>query len=123
MKLPYFSQRNNFVSTKCVFAKEKVHNVTSSNKPSTSKGSTDISYTKEPVRDQITSSQHLTVPSISSNQEHSKEPIRDRIIKTNRPKAPTTNIVNYELPLSETPGSEKFLVTNYQDNSTKNTTL
>ena len=69
----------------------------SSNKSITLKGSTDIFYTKEPseepVKEQITSSQHSTVTSISSNQEHSKEPIRDRKIKTNRPNAPTTTII------------------------------
>ena len=75
---------------------EIVYNVTSSNKSTTLKGSTDISYTKErskePVRDQIMSSQHSAVPSISSNQEHSREP-RDRKIKTNIPNAPTATIV------------------------------
>ena len=66
-------------------------------KSTTSRGSTDISYTKErskePVRDQITSSEHLTLSSIGSNPEHSKEPIRDRKIKTNRPNAPTVTIM------------------------------
>ena len=75
---------------------EIVYNVTSSNKSTTLKGSTDISYTKErskePVRDQIMSSQHLAVPSNSSNQEHSREP-RDRKIKTNIPNAPTATII------------------------------
>ena len=62
------------------FNKEIVHNVTSSNKLTTSKDSVDISCTKEcskePARDQITPSKHPTVPSINSNQAHSKEPIR-----------------------------------------------
>ena len=67
------------------FNKKIVHNVTSSNKFTTSKDSINISCTKEcskePVRDQITPSKH------------SKEPIRDRKIKTNRPNAPTTTII------------------------------
>ena len=50
--------------------KEIVHNVTSSNKSTNSKGSTNISYTKE----------------------RSKEPVRDRKTKTNRPNALTTTI-------------------------------
>ena len=79
------------------FNKEIVHNVTSSNKSTTSKDSINISCTKEcskvPVRDQITPSKHSTVPSINSNQAHSKEPIRERKIKTNRPNAPTTTII------------------------------
>ena len=79
------------------FNKEIVHNVTSSNKLTTSKDSIDISCTKEcskePVRDQITPSKHSTVPSINSNRTLSNEPIRDRKIKTNRPNAPTTTII------------------------------
>ena len=71
------------------FNKEIVNNV--------SKDSIDISCTKEcskePVRDQIAPSKHLTVTSINSNEAHSKEPIRDRKIKTNRPNAPTTTII------------------------------
>ena len=101
---------NNFVSTNrfsCLnnyeqfennvdFNKEIAH-VTPSNILTTSKDSTDISHSKEcskePIRDQITSSQHSTSPNISSNQEHSKEPIRGRKIKTNKPNAPTTTII------------------------------
>ena len=51
--------------------KEIVHNVTSSNISTNSKGSTYISYTKE----------------------RSKEPVRDRKIKTNRAIDPTTTII------------------------------
>ena len=47
---------------------------------------------KEPIRDQIPSSQHSALPNVSSNQEHSKEPIRDRKIKTKRPNARATTI-------------------------------
>ena len=79
------------------FNKEIVHNVTSSNKLTTSKDSINISCTKEcskePVTDEITPSKDSTVSSINSNQAHSKEPIRDRKIKTNRPNAPTTTII------------------------------
>ena len=63
------------------FNKEIAH-VTSSNLLTTSKGSTDISHSKErskePIRNQITSSQHSTLPNINSNQEHSKELIRGK---------------------------------------------
>ena len=79
------------------FNKEIVHNVTSSNKLTTSKDSINIpctkEFSKEPVRDQITPSKHSTVPSINSNQANSTEHIRDRKIKTNRPNAPTTTII------------------------------
>ena len=79
------------------FNKEIVHNVTSSNKLTTSNDAINISCTKEcskePIRDQITPSKHSTVPSINSNQALSKEPIRDRKIKTDRPNAPTTTII------------------------------
>ena len=66
--LKNYSQFENSID----FNKEIVHNVTSSNKLTTSKDSINISCTKEcskePVRDQITPSKH------------SKEPIRDRKI-------------------------------------------
>ena len=56
------------------FNKEIAHNVTLSNKSTNSKDSTNISFTKdrsnESVRDQITSSQYLTEPSINSNQKN-----------------------------------------------------
>ena len=56
------------------FNKEIAHNVTLSNKSTNSKDSTNISFTKdrsnESVRDQITSSQDLTEPSINSNQKN-----------------------------------------------------
>ena len=97
-----FSCLNNYeqLENSVDFNKEIAH-VTSSNILTTSKDSIDISYSKErskePIRDQITSSQHSTLSNISSNQEHSKEPIRDRKIKTNRPNAPTTTIVGHSI--------------------------
>ena len=57
-----FSCLNNYelIEKSVDFSKERAHNVTSSNKSTTLKGSTDISYTKkpskEPAKDQITPS-------------------------------------------------------------------
>ena len=98
------------------FNKEIAHNVTLSNKSTNSKDSTNISFTKdrsnESVRDQITSSQYLTEPSINSNQKN--------LLETE--KLSRTDQTLLQLPLSEIPRSKRFLVTNYQDNSTINTT-
>ena len=86
------TKSNNFVSPKqssclnrnnlkiALISTNKIsQNVTPSNKSTASKDSTDIFFTKErskePDRDQITSSTHSAVPSINSNQEHEKEPI------------------------------------------------
>ena len=86
------TKSNNFVSPKqytclnrnnlkiaLIWTNEISQNVTPSNKSTASKDSTDIFCTKErskePDRDQITSSTHSTVPNINSNQEHEKEPI------------------------------------------------
>ena len=93
-----FSYLNNYgqYENSVDFKKEIAH-VTTSNILTTSKSSTDISYSKEcskePIRDQTTSSQHTTLLNISSNQKHSKGPIRGRKNKTNRPNIPTTTII------------------------------
>ena len=77
------------------FNKEIAHNVTLSNKSTNSKDSTNISFTKdrsnESVRDQITSSQYLTEPSINSNQKNLLE--TEKLSRTDRPNAPTTTII------------------------------
>ena len=68
-----FSCLNNYeqFENSVEFNKEIAH-VTSSNVLITSKGSTDIFYTKERSKEpiQITSSQHSTLSNISSNQKH-----------------------------------------------------
>ena len=93
-----FSCLNNYRQFKnSVDFNKEIAQVMSSNILTTSKGSTDISHSKErskePIRDQIRSSQHSPLPNINSNQEHSKEPIRDKKIRTNRTNAPISTII------------------------------
>ena len=93
-----FSCSNNYeqFENSIDFNKEIVHNVTSSNRWTTSKHSTDISCTKErskePDRDQITFHNTQQYPVLTVIKNIQKNP-RDSKIKTNRLNAPATTII------------------------------
>ena len=101
------------------FNKEIAH-VTWSNILTTSKGSTDISHSKERskklIRDQTRhhNTHHYPILAVTKN-------IQKNLLETE--KLRRTDPTLLQLPLSETQWLRKILVTNYQENSTINTML